>query len=276
MTGFFTSSTRRVFAHRGGAALGPENTVAAFDIGLAAGADGLELDVHLSADGVVVVCHDATLDRTTDAVGPVRAKTAAELRRVDAGCRFRDRAGAAPFGGQGIGVPALRDVLQRYPDVPIIVEMKVDSADMGRALAAEVAAASAVERVCAASDGWRALQAARQALPEMATSASRWDVRLALYRSWAGIPVRRVPYGGYQVPEVAGAIRVVSPRFVRHAHDAGLEVQVWTVDDEPDMTRLLAWEVDALITNRPDVAVAVRHRTAREGPEQARRAREGQ
>ena len=80
-------------------------------VGLAAGADGLELDVHLSADGVAVVCHDATLDRTTDATGPVAARTAAELARVDAGYRFTDDGGDHPFRGQGIGVPSLRDVL---------------------------------------------------------------------------------------------------------------------------------------------------------------------
>ena len=104
-----------VFAHRGGCALGPENTIAAFDRGLAAGADGFELDVHLSADGIVVVCHDDTLERTTGAVGPVRARTAAELARVDAGHRFVDAAGGFPFRGRGIGVPTLRDVLERYP-----------------------------------------------------------------------------------------------------------------------------------------------------------------
>jgi glycerophosphoryl diester phosphodiesterase len=94
----------------------------------------------------------------------------------------------------------------------------------------------------------------------MATSASRRDVRLALYRSGAHWPVRLADYGGYQVPETTGAIRVVSPTFVRHAHAAELEVQVWTVDDAADMERLLAWGVDALITNRPDLAVSVRNR----------------
>jgi glycerophosphoryl diester phosphodiesterase len=71
--------------------------------------------------------------------------------------------------------------------------------------------------------------------------------------------VRHTEYGGYQVPETAGSIRVVSPTFVRHAHEAGLEVQVWTVDDEADMRRLLGWGADALISNRPDRAVAVRN-----------------
>jgi glycerophosphoryl diester phosphodiesterase len=254
---FFDYTTPLVFAHRGGCALGPENTLAAFDRGIAAGADGLELDVHLSSDGVPVVHHDATLDRTTSGSGPVRALTAAQLARVDAGCRFRD-GGAFPFRNQGVGVPALADVLRQYPDVRMIVEMKVDRAEMGEAVAAAVRRAGAVDRVCAAGYGMRSALAARAALPEMATSACYREVQLAVYRTWARWPVRRVPYGGYQVPELADRLRIVSPRFIRYAHGAGLKVQVWTVDDEPDMRRLLEWRVDALISNRPDVAVRVR------------------
>jgi glycerophosphoryl diester phosphodiesterase len=254
---FERTSPPRVFAHRGGCALGPENTMATFDRGLAAGADGLELDVHLSSDGVAVVCHDATLDRTTDISGRIDRRTAAELARVDAGYRWVDSAGNHPFRARGIGVPTLRAVLRRFSDVPVIIEMKVDHSEMGLAVAAEVLAASAVDRVCAAADGSRALRAARAALPAMATSASRWDVRVALYRSWAHWPVRQPEYGGYQVPETAGIIRVVSPTFIRHAHEAGLEVQVWTVDDEADMMRLLAWGADGLISNRPDLAACV-------------------
>jgi glycerophosphoryl diester phosphodiesterase len=254
---FFDHSRPLVFAHRGGCTLGPENTLAAFDLGIAAGADGLELDVHLSADGVAVVHHDALLDRTTAASGPLAARTAAELARIDAGCRFA-AGGAFPFRSQGVGIPALRDVLRRYPDVRMIVEMKVDSREMGEAVARDVRLAGAAERVCAAGYGRRSAAASRAALPEMASSACHAEVRLALYRGWAGWPVRRVPYGGYQVPERAGLLRIASPRFVRHARDAGLKVHVWTVDAEQDMTRLLGWGVDGLISNRPDVAVRVR------------------
>jgi len=255
---FFRGGAPRVFAHRGGCALGPENTVAAFDLGLAAGADGLELDVRLSADGIVVVCHDETLDRTTSATGAVSALTASELARVDAGYRFTTPDGRTPFRGQGVGVPSLREVLDRYRHVPVIVEMKLDTVEMGRAMAEVVSAAGASDRVCAAGYGSRSLAAARAAIPDMATSASRMEVRLALYRSWAGWPVARTRYGGYQVPERAGTTRVVSPRFIRHAHRAGLDVQVWTVDQADDMRRLLDWGANALISNRPDLAVAIR------------------
>ena len=254
---FFDYASPFVFAHRGGCASGPENTLVAFDLGLQAGADGLELDVHLSADGIPVVHHDSTLDRTTSASGPIAAHSAAELGRVDAGCNFADR-GAFPFRNQGIGVPTLAEVLRRYADVRLIVEMKVDSLEMGDAVAREVRRASAAERVCAAGFGARSAAAARAALPEMASSASFREAQLAVYRTWARWPVRGARYGGYQVPEASGFWRIVSPRFIQDAHRAALKVEVWTVDEETAMRRLLGWGVDGLISNRPELAVRVR------------------
>lgn len=248
----------RVYAHRGGCALGPENTIAAFDIGLASGADGLELDVHLSADGVPVVIHDPTLDRTTGATGPVAARTADELARVDAGCRFKDGQGRPSFRGRGIGVPTLAEVLGRYPEVPLIIEIKVDTEDCGARVARAVSAAGASDRVCLAGFGRRSARGARQTLPATATSACHAEVRAALHRSWVGWPVGRPPFQAYQVPERAGWLRVVSRRFIRRAHRSGCVVEVWVVDEPAGMERLLAWGVDGLISDRPDVAARVR------------------
>jgi glycerophosphoryl diester phosphodiesterase len=233
---FFRSDRPRAFAHRGGAALAPENTLAAFDSGVALGADGLELDVRLSRDGVVVVHHDETLDRTTALRGAVQDRTASELAAA--------------------GVPCLANVLQRYP-IPIIIEMKLNSASFAAAVIDIVKQARAVDRVCLGSFGRRVLRAARSYDPAIATSAAREEVRWALYRSWCRWPVSQTPYRGYQVPEFAGHTRVVSPRFVADAHRSGLAVQVWTVDTESDARRLLSWGVDALITDRPDVIVPV-------------------
>ncbi|MGE0591836.1 MAG: glycerophosphodiester phosphodiesterase family protein [Vicinamibacterales bacterium] len=253
---FFEPGRLLVFAHRGGRDLGPENTLAAFDLGLAAGADGLEIDVHLSADGVPVVCHDATLTRTTDVEAPIAALTAAALHRVDAGYWFAQD-GIHPFRGRGIGVPTLAETLARYPGARIIIELKRDDRAIGEAVARDVVAAAAQDRVCIAGAGRVGIAAAVAALPGVASSASAPEVRMALYRSRLGWPVSRVPYGGYQVPEYAGSTRVVTPRFIRHAHRAGLLVQVWTVNEEVDMRRLLAWGADALITDRPALARAV-------------------
>src|SRR5262245_60629173 len=121
---FFQAARPLVFAHRGGSRLAPENTMAAFDRGLALGADGLELDVHLSRDGVVVVHHDRHLDRTTDLKGNISTFDAAALSRADAGYGFVADDGSRPFRGQGIGVPTLESVLLRHRDCRIIIEMK--------------------------------------------------------------------------------------------------------------------------------------------------------
>jgi glycerophosphoryl diester phosphodiesterase len=231
------SSRPLVFAHRGGGKIGPENTIEAFDRGLAAGADGLELDVRLSRDGLVVVHHDALLDRTTRGKGPLKERTAAELGRLD--------------------VPTLRDVLGRYSHIGIIIELKERGAALARSVVEDVRRAGAANRVCLGSFSVTALRAARAAAAEIATSGARFEVRMALYRSWCGLSPGRVPYQAFQVPETSGGTRVVSPRFVQLAHKSGIAVQVWTVDDAEDIRRLLDWGVDGIISDRPDVASRV-------------------
>jgi glycerophosphoryl diester phosphodiesterase len=245
-----------VFAHRGGRALGPENTLTAFDAGLAAGADGLELDVHLSRDGVPVVHHDAHLDRCTNAMGPVASYTAADLARVDAAHHFAPERGY-PWRGRGVTVPTLAAVLERYR-VPLIIEIKAYVPSAARAVADVIRRAHAAGRVCVGSFDEATLEALRVEVPAIPTGAAQGEVRWALYRSWVALSPGSVRYREFQVPETAGWLRVVSRRFVHCAHRANLPVHVWTVNEETDMLRLLDWGVDGLITDRPDVAVRVR------------------
>ncbi len=226
-----------VYAHRGGAALRPENTIAAFDHGLACGADGLEFDVHLSRDGVVVIHHDTTLDRTTRGRGRVADHTAAALAALD--------------------VPALADVLGRYPDVPLIIELKVDSPELARKVIDLLRAAGAVARSAIGSFSYRALRAARRYEPSIRTGASQEEARWALYRSWVGWPLGRPRFQEFQVPERSGWTKIVSPAFIAYAHNWNLPVKVWTINDAHDMRRLLDWGVDGLITDRPDLAVSI-------------------
>ncbi len=209
--------------------------MSAFANGVSCGADGLELDVRASKDGRVVVVHDETLDRTTRLRGPVRDHTADELAAAD--------------------VPELRTVLGAFRDPRLIVEIKVNEPDFGRLVVDELRRAGAIDRTCVGGFRRAVLRAVRDEEPALATSASREEVRLALYRSWLRWPVSNTPYVGYQIPEVSGSTRVVSPRFVAEARRAGLGVQVWTVNDESTARRLLSWGVGALITDRPDLMV---------------------
>lgn len=260
----FRTRDRLVFAHRGGAKLAPENTMAAFERGMAAGADGLECDVHLSRDGVPVVIHDATLDRTTDQAGSVVVRTADELAHVDAGYRFTE-GGGHPFRGQGFGVPRLETVLRRFPAARVIIEMKQGEAALARAVVDVVRRAGAVDRVCVGSFHRHGLSVIRREAPAIATSASEDEARWTLYRSWCRWPIpRQRTYAAFQVPERAGRLQVVSRAFLDQAHRDGARVDVWVVDAPDEIARLFALGVDGVISDRPDVAIAVRNRfTAR-------------
>src|SRR5919204_5317256 len=160
---FFESTRPLVFAHRGGAALAPENTIAAFDNGVALGSDGVELDVRLSRDGEVVVHHDRTLERTTTLTGRVADRRADELKRA--------------------GVPFLSEVLARYRETRIIIELKENHSELAAAVVQIVRHSEAVDRVCIGSFGLSALRAVRALDQAIATSAAREEVRWALYRS---------------------------------------------------------------------------------------------
>ncbi len=243
-----------MFAHRGGAALAPENTLPAFDRGMALGADGLEMDVRLSRDGVVVVHHDATLDRTTNGHGPLSDRTARELGELDAGFRF-EVDGAFPLRGTGIRIPRLSDVLTRFPDSRHIVEIKADDHDLAKATIDVIRGAGAVHRIIIGSFHTAPLETVRGLEPRLHTGASKGEIRRELVwsalRLWRHHPAFRT----LQVPEERGGVRVVSRRFIAAAHRNGVEVWVWTVNRLDDIIRLLDWGADGIMTDRPDVAV---------------------
>jgi glycerophosphoryl diester phosphodiesterase len=254
----FASDRPLVFAHRGGSAIGPENTVVAMTRGLAAGADGFECDVRLAADGVPVVIHDPTLDRTTSGTGPVHALTSAALAALDATCRFVPRDPAWAVGERG-GVPALHHVLTRFAGARVIVELKDEDPRLADAVVGVVRASGAAARVCLGSFHQVVLDRVRALAPEMVTSATRREAQRTLARSWVRWPFPMTPaYRAFQVPERAGRLPVVTAAFVRRAHRERAVVQVWTVDAPEDVRRLLALGVDGVISDRPDLAVPAR------------------
>lgn len=242
-----------VIAHRGGAGLRPENTMSAFEHAVRLGVDALECDVHLSRDGQAVVIHDDTLDRTTDASGPVAARTAAELAAVDAGCRFRDTGGAHPYARCGIGVPTLADVLRRVEPLPVIVEIKGDDPSVVPPVLDTIARHGA-GRVIVGGFSDAVLAAVRARAPDVATSASITEVRRALRRAWFGLAPPADGCRAFQVPVRYGPRRVLTRRFARAARRAGLPVHAWIIDDPAEMQRLLDWGVTGIITDRPDRA----------------------
>jgi glycerophosphoryl diester phosphodiesterase len=230
----------------------------ALDNGMALGADGLEYDVQLSSDGIPVVIHDQTLERTTDRTGPVNAFAAAELARVDAGYRF-EKDGAFPFRGQGLGVPTLEEVMKKHAGARTIIEMKGGQPELARAVAAAIHKADAIDWTCVGSFYANSIATMRAEHPEIYTSASTSECRWALHRSWVRWPwAGAYPYYAFQLPEFAGRMRVVSPALVKLIHRQGHHVQVWVVNEPADVRRLLDWGVDGIISDRPDLAVATR------------------
>ena len=245
-----------VIAHRGGSKLRPENTVAAFEHAVGLGAGGCECDVHLSRDDEVMVIHDGTLDRTTDAAGPVSARSAAELERVDAGYRFGPDDGF-PFRGRAGGVARLADLLAAFRTIPWSIELKGEQPELASRVIDVVRAAGAEDRVILGGFSQRLLDQLRTHAPELVTGASSREVRAALRRSYVRMAPRHPAFGVFQVPFRLRGRQIFRRPFVRVACRAKLPVQAWIVDDEQDMRQLLDWGVTGIISDRPDVAVRV-------------------
>ena len=241
-------SSRPIIAHRGSSGAAPENTLPAFDLAVRQGAEAIELDVRLTADGVPVVLHDATLDRTTGGHGPVRALSLAELREVDAGARFTlDGGRSFPFGVAEVRIPTLSEVLRGFPEMPLLLDMKEPAAQeaVRRVLLEE----SAVERCVLASEHHAALQAFRQ--PPFVVAASGAEVG-ALYRA---VLLRRVPtsgsYRAVSVPLRYRGVPVPTRGFVAAARGLGCPVHVWTVNDDATAKMLWGRGVAGIVTNFP-------------------------
>jgi glycerophosphoryl diester phosphodiesterase len=205
------------------------------------GADAVELDVRLAREGTPVVIHDATLDRTTSARGPVAARSAEELASISV--------------GGTIGVPSLERVLREIA-LPILLEVK--EPDAQEAIAGVLLKVGAADRVVLASAHDEALDAFRQ--PPFLVGASARDI----LRLWLA-PVRGIPElrcTAYSVPwRHRGVLPVPTRRFVANAHSLGASVHVWTVDDPALARRLWARGVNGIVTNDPAGMVTERART---------------
>ncbi len=254
---YLTHTRPLFFAHRGGAALAPENTLAAYENGVRLGADVLELDVHTTRDGETVVIHDPTVDRTTDGHGAVAGFTLAELKRLDAGYRFTPDGGQTyPYRGKGVTIPTLRKVFERFPDRRVNIDLKQDTPTSSARLWELIQEAGAEDRVLVGSFEPQTIAAFRRITEgRVATAASPPEVRnLLLIGTLLRLPGwLRPTYDALQVPEVHRGIRVVSPGSIAAAHRLGIAVHVWTVDDRATMDRLLDWGVDGLMSDRPDI-----------------------
>ncbi len=240
----------QVIAHRGGAGLRPENTHAAFLHAAELGADILEMDLRLTADGAIVVIHDATVDRTTDGSGAVAALTFERLRALDAGYRWSPDGGKTfPYRGRGLRVPALEEVLERLPAARMVVEMKQFAPPSAAALCALIRRAGMQRKVLVASFADDALRAFRDACPEVATSMSAYEARLFVTLRGFYAPAAVA----LQVPDRMRETVLVTPELLAMARGRNLKLHAWTVNDEARMRELVRLGVDGIMTDRPDL-----------------------
>jgi glycerophosphoryl diester phosphodiesterase len=240
----------QIAAHRGGSGLWPENSLSAFRGALGLGVDLIELDVHLSRDGEVMVIHDATLDRTTTDHGPVAARTAAELAPV------------ALRGGSAEGVPRLAAVLEllRSTAVGLLLEIKVDATGARYAgIEAKVldllAASRMMDRTTVMAFEWATLERLRALSPtvRLAGLLARRDAE-----RMGGVAVAGRRLVGLHVDDLGIERTLLAPEAVAAAHQAGLTIGVWTVNDPGELARALAAGVEYVTTDRPDLALQLR------------------
>jgi len=253
--------TNRTFniAHRGASAAAPPNTLAAFEKAIELGADGIEFDVHLSADGVPVVIHDFTVDATTDGSGRVAEMTLVQLKQLDAGSTF-DPA----FAGERI--PTLEEVLETVGSRLLLnIELKTTSLrDNGleRAVIAQIEQHSG-----GCGQRWRQ------------TAACSNDVLLSSFNPFSLRRAKRIaphiPVGLLYAPDLPLPLRyawlapmvhhearhpehrMVDTHYMAWARRRGYRVNTWTVDDPDEMRRLIGLGVDSIITNIPDTLSSI-------------------
>ncbi len=261
------------YAHQGGAWESPSSTIFAITRALAAGATGIELDVHATLDGELVVCHDATVDRTTPASGNIASFTLAELRTLDFSYWFipgadvtPDRpADEYPYRGRApedpqFGITTLREVLEQFPGIVLNLDIKQTAPAVTpyeESLARLLHEFERTDDVMVASFLDPATDAFRTFAPLVPTSAGT----IATAEFWRAVrdggPFPDSPVAAYQVPEHMGDLLVVDQAFVEAAHRNGKAVHVWTINDAAAVERLVALGVDGIISDVPSMLVKI-------------------
>jgi len=255
-TDFFDLPLPRIIAHRGASADYPENTLPAFRAAAELGIHYLELDVHLSRDGEVIVCHDDTLTRVAGHDGVIREMTAAEIHHADAARNFSPDRGF-PFRGMGIRVPMLHEVLTSFPAQRFIIELKQATHDLAAATLDVARRARMTRRVLIASEHQEPIDHVRAIAPDLPTNMPAREVGLFMM----SLSPHAGPYAptgdALQIPPEHHSWKLVTRESVGAAHRAGAEVHVWTVDEPSEMRALLALGVDGILTNHPTRMIRV-------------------
>ena len=256
---FFEQDEFMVIAHQGGEQLRPSNTMPAFEHAVELGVDVLEMDIHQTKDGVLILMHDDTVDRTTDGSGSIKEMTLAEIKALDAGHYWTDDDGATyPYRGQGITVPTLAEIFQAFPDMPMNIEIKQDSPSIVKPFCDLIHEYDMADQLLIPTFHPDTMNEFREKCPGIATSMTEPEIRLFYGLNKVGFGSFFSPPGqAFQVPESSGGLQIITPRFVENAQKRNIAVHVWTVNDPADMERLIETGIDGIITDRPDLLLEV-------------------
>ncbi|MEA3334696.1 MAG: glycerophosphodiester phosphodiesterase [Chloroflexota bacterium] len=244
-----------VIAHQGGDGVWPGNTMLAFERAASMGVDMLEMDLHVTGDGHLVLMHDETVDRTTNGSGIIEEMTLDSFKSLDAGYDWsQDEGQTYPYRGQGITPATLEEVFLAFPDMPMNIEIKlVENQPVEELFCDAIKKHDMTDKVLAASFHQEALDQFRTACPEVSTSASQDEIINFFVRHTVGLAdTYSPPAQAVQVPERRSGIHILTPRFVKDSHSRDMDVHVWTVNDLADMQRLIDLGVDGIITDNPD------------------------
>ncbi|WP_420642223.1 glycerophosphodiester phosphodiesterase [Candidatus Leptofilum sp.] len=262
---FFTQQDGvMVIAHQGGEWLRPSNTLAAFDHAVELGVDVLEMDIHQTKDGVIVLMHDDTVDRTTDGRGTINEMSFAEIRALDAGHYWTDDDGATyPYRGQGIQVPTLEEIFQNYPNMRMNIEIKQETPSMVRPFCQLIRDYNMEEKILVATFHQATVEEFREVCPHVITSMVEPEIQLffGLNTVFLGA-LFQAPGTAFQVPRtsslpIIGEVDVLTERFIRVANSHNIQVHAWTINDPAEMERLIGLGVNGIITDRPDLLLEV-------------------
>ncbi len=250
-------------AHRGGRRIRPEHTLLAYDQALADGADILELDVSETSDGVIVVMHDLSVDRTTDCTGNIQDMTFDEIRQCDAGYDFTPDDGQTyPYRGMGLVVPTMEEVFDRYPDTAFVIEIKQQTPSMVNHFVEVIRDNGVTDKMIGSAFSDSVLQELRAAAPELATNMGVNETLVFWGNSFNPIdPEYEPPAEFLQVPTEYNVgdrdVVVLHPGFVPRAHELDMMVHVWTINDEQEMRDLIALGVNGIMTDDPPLLTSV-------------------
>lgn len=248
-----------VIAHQGGDGVWPGETMFAYQNAVKLGVDVLEMDIHITEDGVLVLMHDETVDRNTDGSGEIESMTLEELKKLDAGYDWSTDDGATfPFRGKGLTVTTLEEVFTAFPDKHMTIEIKKTNAPMTQPFCELIRKHKMEDKVLAASFYDDKLKEFRKECPEVATSSAKNETTafVLLTKPFLG-SFYSPKFFSLQVPEESGGITVMTPAFVKAAHERNLAVEPWTINDAETMKKLIDWGVDGIITDRPDILMEV-------------------